>query len=292
MTENETSSFRLGSGPIEDASEPAPQDDTLAQLQFKRLARRFRITTLLLLLLMIALFALGYWDLQGRFARQANTGNREIQNITAVFEDRLNQLDQKLVDIENQLGEDLAKIDKLTVNLQKDMGQMQKNLDAIDLSGTLRKEQKALRAQMQKDFAPIKKEIDSLSKNMGAFDKRIKNQMAPLEEKLNQTRNELAALDKVLKASANDLAALDKALKASAAQSVNKDALSLEMLKVKKAYQQQVATETAAFRKQTGMLTERLERLEGKLRELQSVRRSTPGTGPVSGSGIQEQNLQ
>ena len=140
MTENETSSFRLGSGPIEDGPEaPTQEDEQLAQLQFKRLSRRIRITSLLLLLLMIAVFALGYWDLQGRFARQANTGNREIQNITAIFEDRLNQFDQKLADIEKQLEEDFAKVDKLTVKLQKDMGQLKKNLDAIDLSGTIRK---------------------------------------------------------------------------------------------------------------------------------------------------------
>lgn len=279
MTENETSSFRLGSGPIEDVPEASTQeDDQLAQLQFKRLARRIRITFLLLLLLMIAVFALGYWDLQGRFVRQANTGNREIQNITAVFEDRLNQLDQNLTNIRKQFGEDFAKVDKLTVKLQKDLGQLQKNLDAIDLSGAIRKEQKALRAQMQKAFAPIKKDIDSLSKNMGAFDKRIKDQMAPLEEKLTQTRN--------------DLKALDQALKTSAAESVNRDALSLEILKVKKAYQQQVAAETAALRKQTGILAERLERMEAKLRDLQRTPLSAPGTGPVSGTGIQEQNLQ
>ena len=279
MTENETSSFRLGSGPIEDMPEPPTQEnEQLAQLQFKRLTRRIRITSLLLLFLMIAVFALGYWDLQGRFVRQANTGNREIQNITAVFEDRLNQLDQQLADIEKQLGEDFAKVDKLTVKLQKDIGQLQKNLEAIDLSGAIRKEQKALRAQMQKAFAPIKKDIDNLSKNMGAFDKRIKNQMAPLEEKLNQTRN--------------DLAVLDKALKTSAAESVNRDALSLEMLKVKKAYQQQVAAETGALRKQTSILTERLERLEAKWRDLQRAPVSAPDAGPASGTGIQEQNLQ
>ncbi len=279
MTENETSSFRLGSGPIEDMPEPSIQEnDQLAQLQFKRLTRRIRITSLLLLFLMIAVFALGYWDLQGRFVRQANTGNREIQNITAVFEDRLNQLDQQLADIEKQLGEDFAKVDKLTVKLQKDIGQLQKNLEAIDLSGAIRKEQKALRAQMQKAFAPIKKDIDNLSKNMGAFDKRIKNQMAPLEEKLNQTRN--------------DLAALNKSLKTSAAESVNRDALSLEMLKVKKAYQQQVAAETGALRKQTSILTERLERLEAKWRDLQRTPAPAPDAGPASGTGIQEQNLQ
>ena len=279
MTENETSSFRLGSGPIEDAPEPPTQeDDQLAQLQFKRLARRNRITSLLLLFLMIAVFALGYWDLQGRFARQANTGNREIQNITAVFEDRLNQLDQKLADIEKQFGEDFAKVDKLTVKLQKDMGQLQKNLNAIDLSGSIRKEQKALRAQMQKDFAPIKKDIDNLSKNMGAFDKRIKYKMAPLAEQLTTTRN--------------DLTALEKTLKASTAASVSRDALSLEILKVKKAYQQQVAAETSALRKQTGILVERLERLEVKLRDLQRTSVSAPGAGSSSGAGIQEQNLQ
>ncbi len=279
MTENETSSFRLGSGPIEDAPEPPSQeDDQLAQLQFKRLARRNRITSLLLLFLMIAVFALGYWDLQGRFARQANTGNREIQNITAVFEDRLNQLDQKLADIETQFGEGFTKVDKLTVKLQKDMGQLEKNLNAIDLSGSIRKEQKALRAQMQKDFAPIKKDIDNLSKNMGAFDKRIKDQMAPLAEQLNKARN--------------DLTTLEKTLKASTAASVSRDALSLEILKVKKAYQQQVAAETSALRKQTGILVERLERLEVKLRDLQRTSVSTPGAGPSSGAGIQEQNLQ
>jgi hypothetical protein len=113
---------------------------------------------------------------------------------------------------------------------------------------------------------------------MGAFDKRIKDQMVPLEEKLTRTRN--------------DLAALDKALKASTATSVNRDALSLEMLKVKKAYQQQVAAETSALRKQTGILVERLERLEVKLRDLQRTPVSVPATGPASGTGIQEQNLQ
>ena len=131
---------------------------------------------------------------------------------------------------------------------------------------------------MQKTFAPIKKDIDNLSKNMGAFDKRIKDQMVPLEEKLTQTRN--------------DLAALDKALKAATAASVSRDALSLEILKVKKAYQQQVTAETSALRKQTGILVERLERLEGKLRDLQRTPASAPRTGPASGTGIQEQNLQ
>jgi chromosome segregation ATPase len=278
MTDNETPSFRLGSGPIEDAPEPSIQDDSLAQLQFKRKARRIQITTLLLFVLVMAVFALGYYDLQGRFSRQANTGNREIQNITAIFEDRLNQLDQKLADIGKQFGEEFTKVDKLTVKLQKDMGQLQKNLDAIDLSGAIRKEQKALRQQMQKAFAPIKKDIDSLSKDLGAFDKRIKGQIAPLEAKLTQTRN--------------DLTALDQALKRAAAESVNRDALSLEMLKVKKAYQQQVTSETAALRKQTGILVERLERLEVKLRDLQRAPVSAPGPGTAPGTGIQEQNLQ
>lgn len=278
MTDNETSSFRLGSGPIDDAPEPSVQDDSLAQLQFKRKARRIQITTLLLFVLVMAVFALGYYDLQGRFSRQANTGNREIQNITAIFEDRLNQLDQKLADIGKQFGEDFAKVDKLTVKLQKDMGQLQKNLDAIDLSGAIRKEQNALRQQMQKAFAPIKKDIDSLSKDLGAFDKRIKGQIAPLEVKLTQTRD--------------DLAALDKALQKAAAESVNKDALSLEILKVKKAYQQQVTAETAALRKQTGILVERLERLEVKLRDLQRAPVSAPGPNAAPGTGIQEQNLQ
>ena len=149
MTDNETPSFRLGSGPLEDPLETEAPDESLSQIRIKKLQRRGRLTSFFLQCLTVLLFAWGYWDLQSRFAHQANSGNREIKNISAVFDDRLNQLDQKFVTIENQIGAEFAKLDKLTVKLQKDMGQLQKNLDAIDLSSSIRKEQKALRAQMQ-----------------------------------------------------------------------------------------------------------------------------------------------
>nr|MBL0715746.1 hypothetical protein [Desulfobacterales bacterium] len=244
MTENETSSFRLGSGPLEETREVPAQDDTVLQLRINKLTRRIRRTSMLLFLLMIVMFALGYWDLQGRFSQQANTGNREIKNITAVFDDRLNELDQNFILIEKKLGEDFGKLDKLTVKLQKDIGQLRKKLDAIDLSGTMQKEKKAMLFQMQKEFAPLKKDIDSLSQNMGAFDQRIQTQLAPLKKQISQTQTDLGTLQKDVRTSTNE--------------SIGKDDLALEMLKVKKAYQQQITSQAATIRKQVGLITERL----------------------------------
>lgn len=278
MTENETSSFRLGAGPIEDAPEPEVPDDSLAQIRIKKLQRRSRMTSFFLICLTLLLFGWGYWDLHNRFAHQADSGDREIKNITVVFEDRLNQLDQKFVTIENQLGEDFAKLDKLTVKLQKDIGQLQKSLGAIDVSGTMRKEKKALQDEMQKAFAPIKKDIDSLSQNVGAFDKRVKTQLTPLEKQMAQTRS--------------DLARLEKSVKAAAGASISRDDMALEMLKVKKAYQQQVFSEAANIRREVNLLAERLERLESKIRAVKTVPPSPARSpGPLPGSGIQEQNL-
>lgn len=278
MTENETSSFRLGSGPIEETPEVAVPDDAVTHMRIKKYARRAGITSFLLSFALVVVFAWGYWDLQGRFAYQANTGNREIKNITAVFDDRLNELDQKFTTIQKEMVEDFAKMDKLTVKLQKNIDQLEKSMEAIDLSGAMRKEKKAMLAEMQKTFAPIKKDIDNLSQNMGAFDQRIRTQMVPLEEQVKQSRNELARLD--------------QAYKVMAAESIDRDDLALEMLKVKKTYQQQILSETAAVRKQIGLLNEKLERLESKLR---AVKAAPPpaanATGSRPGSGIQEQNL-
>jgi chromosome segregation ATPase len=278
MTENETSGFRLGSGPIEETQEIAPPDDAVAQMRIKKYARRAGITSYLLTFFLLIVFAWGYWDLQGRFAHQANTGNREIKNITAVFDDRLNELDQKYTAIQKEMVEDFDKLDKLTVKLQKNIDQLEKSMEAIDLSGTMRKEKKAMLAEMQKTFAPIKKDIDNLSQNMGAFDQRIRTQMAPLEEQVKQSRDELKRLDQTYKALAAD--------------TIDRDDLALEMLKVKKTYQQQILSETAAVRKQIGLLTEKLERLESKLRTANAASPPAAGTtGSRPSSGIQEQNL-
>ena len=84
MTDNETPSFRLGSGPIEDPPENVASDDALSQIRIKKLQRRGRLTSFFLLCLTILLFGWGYWDLYNRFAHQANSGNREIKNITTI----------------------------------------------------------------------------------------------------------------------------------------------------------------------------------------------------------------
>ena len=47
---------------------------------------------------------------------------------------------------------------------------------------------------------------------------------------------------------------------------VDKDQMDLEMLKLKKAYQQNLAAEISGLQKQIGLLTERLERLESRTR--------------------------
>lgn len=285
MTDNETPSFRLGSGPLEDPLETEAPDESLSQIRIKKLQRRGRLTSFFLLCLTVLLFAWGYWDLNSRYAHQANSGNREIKNIAAVFDDRLNQLDQKFAAIESQIGADFAKLDKLTVKLQKDIGQLQQSIEAIDVSGAMRKEKQALQDDMQKAFAPIKKEIDSLSQNIGAFDKRIRTQMAPLEKQIKD-------MEKQIKQTRNDLARLDKSIQAAAGDSISRDDMALEMLKVKKSYQQQISAEAANIRKEVNLLVERLERIESRIRAARAVPPSpVRSSGPLPGSGIQEQNL-
>ena len=99
-----------------------------------------------------------------------------------------------------------------------------------------------------------------------------------LEKQLGQTRGELAALQQTIKAAAGE--------------SIDRDEMALEMLKVKKTYQQQIASEAALIRKQVSLLDERMERLESKLRALNTRAPAPSGTNTTSaGRDIQEQNL-
>jgi hypothetical protein len=101
MSNKDTDSFRLGT--FEDSKEILPtEDNEIVDLQIKALNRRFRWLLVVLILVVGGLFAAGYLDLKNRFSVQKTSGIREIHNISAILEDRLNELQKRLDDLEQR----------------------------------------------------------------------------------------------------------------------------------------------------------------------------------------------
>ena len=276
MTNKETGSFRLGT--LDDTREtPSVDDHELVDLQVKKLNRRFVWFLLITIVIMGALLIVGYLDLKNRFATQASSGSREIENISAIFEDRFNEIQKQLEDLSASFSKEMSALDQKTVVWQKDLSTLRTTVDKLDLDGAVKKEQKAILQAVQKEIAPLEKRIKTIQADLGGLEKKFKADMAPLS--------------KALAVNTQKMNNLQDRFGPASGQLVNKDQMDLEMLKIKKAYQQNLASEISGLEKQIRLLMERVERIESRPAPAAS-KTGTTNTQNQSNANIQEQNLQ
>lgn len=281
MTDKNTGSFRLGT--LEDNREiPPVEDNELVELQVKKMNRRFRWLLIITVFVVGGLFTVGYLDLKNRFSLQKNSGTREIQNISAIFEDRLNELQKRSDDLERSFTEEMSALDQKTVVWQKDLTALREKVEKLDLSSAIKKEQKIVLEAVRKSIAPLDQRIKSIQSDQAGIEQKILAQTTPLSESLARHAKEVERLKNLIGPAPGEL--------------VNKDQMELELLKIKKAYRQNLAAEISGLEKQIRLLVERMERLESRPSSGTSTP-ATPGqpkTGPATNtgnSGIQEQNI-
>ena len=281
MSNKDTDSFRLGT--FEDSKEILPtEDNEIVDLQIKALNRRFRWLLVVLILVVGGLFAAGYVDLKNRFSVQKTSGIREIHNISAILEDRLNELQKRLDDFDAKIAKETAELDQKTVVLQKDLAALRQRVETLDLSGAVKKEQQAFLQTVRKDLEPLDQKMTSIQSDLAGVEKKLTAQVAPLSTGLTQNTKAIETLQARFGPASGEL--------------VNKDQMDLELLKIKKAYRQNLAAEISGLEKQIRLLVERLERLEisppaGTSRQTPSGIPQTGSNAPAGNAGIQEQNL-
>ena len=282
MSVNDSDSFRLGT--LDDTGEiaPAVDDAERFELQLKKVKRRMRWFMFWLVLLVAILFAAGYWDLKNRFAMQTNSGIREIENISTVFEDRFNELQKRIDDVGNSLSQEMTALDQKTVVGQKDLAAVRQTIEKLDVSGVVDKKQKAVLQEVRQEIAPLDERIKTLQSELAALEKKISSQIKPLSESLSSNTQKMETLQ-------NRIGPLTSEI-------VSRDMLDLELLKLRKAYQQSVADEVSGLTKQIHLLTEKVERLERRMApaNIPAANAGPSGTAqPSSGNttGIQEQPL-
>jgi chromosome segregation ATPase len=281
MSDKNTDSFRLGT--FEDTKEiPPTEDNEIVELQIKGLHRRFRWLLVVLIFVVGGLFVAGYLDLKNRFSAQETSGIREIHNISTILEDRLNELQKRLDDFDTKIAEETAALDQKTVVLQKDLAALRQRLETLDLSGAVKKEQRAFLQAVRKDIEPLDKKMASIQSDLAGVEKKLTAQVAPLSDGLAQNKKSIETLQERFGPASGEI--------------VNKDQMDLELLKIKKAYRQNLSAEISGLEKQIRLLVERLERLEiappaSNPRPTASGNPKTGSNAPAGNTGIQEQNL-
>jgi hypothetical protein len=278
MSEKDTGSFRLGT--FEETQDmPKEEDRELVDLQIRKLHRRSRWFLVIILLVAVGLFSAGYLDLKKRFSLQQTSGTREIENIAAVFEDRLNEFQKRMDALETSFAKEMEALDQKTVVWQKDLAGLRQTVEKLDLTGVVKKEQKAVLQSVRKELEPMDRNIQSLKSELTDLEKKMAAQLAPLSESLSKNTQEVQNLQKRIGPAFGEI--------------VNKDQMDLELLKIKKAYRQNLTAEISGLEKQIRLLKERLERLEATPAPQAAGpagRQPSSSTG-AGGTGIDEQNL-
>jgi DNA repair exonuclease SbcCD ATPase subunit len=265
MADKNPSKFRFNG----DDQEPESfYHEELKDLRVEKLSQRVTLLTILLPCLIAVTIYFGYQNLAGRVSQSHDTGSLEIQRLTEKLEDLSKNFNEKLITfsttlstqdkdfgttiegrlfaINKNIGELQHDIKSLNEDLKRDLKQNQDTIDKLKASKADKKSQAVAVEKINAAIKSLKKEVPKL-KALGQNLKVVSDSMNKLESSLT-TKLEVLTVDSQqhgknydqLQASLTELS--NNATKLSN-KTIDKDALALEIFKLKKNLQNQIAKE-------------------------------------------------
>ncbi len=331
MAGENSSDFRF------DADEQEPESfyhEELKDLRVEKLSQRVTLLTILLPCLLAVAVYFGYQDLADRASRSHDAASLEIQRLTKQLEDLSKNFNEKLItfsttlstqdkdfgtSIDGRLFTMDKNIDTLQNNfkswsedLKRDLKLNQDTIEKLKASKVDKKNQAVTIEKINAALAPLEQEMLEL-KTLEQDLQLVSNSIAKLESKLADQLETLSAdaqqhgknyeqLQASLTELANDTSELSN-------KAIDKDALALEVFKLKKNFQNEIAkeitdinqrldtiqSEVIDFEKISGTQKQSLKKISKDTVSQQSGAASKTGTGsaaaPVRSGTITEKDL-
>jgi chromosome segregation ATPase len=281
IDDEEYSSFKF-KGNDEPLPEQTIYQEEAEERRLEKLSHRVTILSILIPVIVGAVFYITYRDISSRVSRSQDTGAMEIQNLSAQLEEKYAALSARYGDLETALTQKLEALNKAVQTITANLKTAEDTVNKISATKADKKDQEDALAKMDTALTPIRKELETL---------------APLRSDLKVVTAELATLDKSLQQQLLALTAnVDKALKdltqiqsqttTLSQQKLDKDDLELELLKARKNYQRDLDLTKATIDK-------RLDSILGKIKELEKVSQAPLPVPKSAGTGgIMEQNIK
>jgi DNA repair exonuclease SbcCD ATPase subunit len=261
--------------------EPVPEE-TLYQEEAKdrrveKLGHRVTIISVLIPVIIGAVFYIAYRDISSRVSQSQDTGAMEIQNLSAQLQEKYDALAAKYTDLEASLAQKMEALEKMDKSIKASLQQAEDTVNKISTTKADKKDAEDAIAKIDTALAPIQKELDALT---------------PLRSELNVVTAELASLDKNLQQqmvtlSANvdkaskDLTQIRSEISNLSENKLDRDDLELELLKARKSYQRDLdLTKTT--------IDKRLDAVLAKIRDLEKVLQAPLSAPKSSGGGASQ----
>jgi len=296
-----------------DGDEEEPESfyhEELKDLRVEKLSQRVTLLTILLPSLIAVAIYFGYQNLSGRVSQGHDTGSLEIQRLTKELDELSKNFNEKLITFSTTLStqdKDIGTtIEGRLFAISKDIGELQKNFKSLneelkrdleqnqDTIAKLRaskvdkKSQAVAVEKINASIKPLKKELQQL-KALGRDLKTVSGDIINLESTLTR---KLKAVTADTEQFGKNYEQLEASLTKLSGKTIDEDTLALEVFKLKKNFENQLAeavsdlnqrleslqTEIDAIEKISGTQTQTLNKASPKAVSQQS------GAGPPTGA--------
>jgi septal ring factor EnvC (AmiA/AmiB activator) len=314
MPKDDTKEFSFDDNNEEEYADMLYREE-MKDLRVEKLSQRVAIITILIPCLIGVILFIAYRDLTGRVTESEFSGSKEVRALSVQLEEKLTQLTQQNSAFQATLAEKIATFEKSSTALdqqlktlnntlnqvKQDLDKTRASLKSIDASKVDKKQQKAAIEKInntlipiRKDLevlAPISKDLNSLSSEIKAMDKRVQEDLTSVTASVTKTNQDLSQLQ-------SDLNQFQSTLTTLAKEKIDQASLELEILKAKKNYTRTFDQEMLKIQRRLDALLKRTKRLEVNLKQLEATATTIPTAKAPSqpkspkGTKIEEQDLK
>lgn len=251
MSEKPTNGFKIrlddSSADHDDATKPTPQKaDAVREKRGLKLVRNPSRILYVLIFVVIAVMAIGYFDIRSRLLNVHSSGSTETQHLSEELQSKFSSLGIKLSNLESaldSLSESQVQLSDNVTSLKDELAETGKSVSKITSD-------KADKKSVASSVAKIEKELGSLSESL----KKNSTDAAVLSAKLTAS---LTALNNDSAKASEDLNTLKAVVDAMQIDKASKKDLLSEIDHVENA----LNTNQADFAKQTAAVLQSIQRL-------------------------------
>jgi chromosome segregation ATPase len=275
MQKENTDKFKLTS---DDQDPDMLYQEELKELRIEKLSHRITLIAILLPCILALILYVGYRAVTGSISKSTDTGAIEIQRLSQEMETFSKQFNEKLItfsttlssqdkDFEKSLSERLAELGKnidgfkkSVDTLQNGLKQMDGTIKSLDAAKADKKGQEMEIAKITKALEPLQKEV----KELAALRNEVNIILSDSQSFENKVAAQLSDIVAITEKSRKDVTQLQASMAAFSNQKIDEDFLDLELLKLRKNYEQLISQ---AFSNLNG----RLEVIQRKIDDMQKI---------------------
>ncbi|MGB5749572.1 MAG: hypothetical protein WBM69_21530 [Desulfobacterales bacterium] len=268
--------------------------EEIKDLRVEKLSQRITLFSILLPILIGVAIFFAYRDLTSRVSRSQDTGSVEAQRISRELEEFSKKFNEKLItfsttlssqdkDFNTTVSGKLAavnqNVDVLSKNLKslnENLTQTQKTVKNLAASKADKKNQTAAIAKVNANLESLKKELKSLTELRSEIT-TVSAEIKILEGRLSQ---ELAEVATTATKSQKNYSQLQSSITALAGDKIDRDTFDLEVLKLKKNYQNLIVREVTAVNQKLDTIQKTIDDIQknSKLQKksMKSLSKKTP----------------